>query len=151
MRLESHDRPAVLLGATMWWPLSARLATALIRHGCRVSAVCPPGHPLRFVRGIEGLYPYEGPALRKAITASRPDIVVPCDDGVVWQLHSLHGIHPDLRPLIERSLGSPEMYSTIRSRGQVLQAASELGIRVPPTETLSSKQKLGGWRAETAA
>jgi ATP-grasp domain len=149
--LKNNDRPVVLIGATMWWPLSARLAMALIRHGCRVSAVCPPRHPLRFVRGIEGLYPYKGPALRRAITASRPDIVVPCDDGVVWQLHSLHGIHPDVRLLIERSLGPPEMYPTIRSRGRVLQAAAELGIRVPPTETLNSEQQLGGWCAETAA
>jgi len=141
----------VLLGATMWWPLSARLATALIRHGCRVSAVCPPGHPLRFVSGMEGLYPYKGPALRRAIAASRPDIIVPCDDGVVWQLHSLHGVHPDLRSLIERSLGPAEMYPTIRSRGEVLQAAAELGIRVPFTETLTSEQQLGSWCEQTAA
>ncbi len=129
----------------MWWPLSARLATALIRHGCRVSAVCPPGHPLRFVSGVESLYPYRGQALKKAIGASRPDIIVPCDDGVVWQLHGLHGSDPELRPLIEYSLGPPEMYPTIRSRGGVLQAAAELGVRIPATETLESEEAIGNW------
>ncbi len=150
MRLESHDRPAVLLGATMWWPLSARLATALIRHGCRVSCICPPGHPLRFVAGVEHLYPYRAldsfGALKSAIEAAKPDIIVPCDDAVVWQLHALHARYPDLRPLIEYSLGPSEMYATIRSRAGLLQAASELGIRIPVTETLATEDDLRKWR-----
>ncbi|HZD47136.1 MAG TPA: ATP-grasp domain-containing protein [Silvibacterium sp.] len=148
-------QPLVLFGATMWWPLSARLAIALIRHGCRVSAVCPPGHPLTFVNGVENLYPYRRfnslEALRSAIVASHPDIVVPCDDGVVWQLHSLHAQCPDLRPLIEKSLGASEMYPTVRSRRSVLQAAFELDIRIPATATLASEEDLDDWRFDPAA
>ena len=39
--------------------------------------------------------------LRAAILARQPDIVIPADDGVVWQLHQLHTDHVELRPLIE--------------------------------------------------
>jgi hypothetical protein len=149
VRLKNHDRPVVLLGATMWWPLSARLATALIHHGCRVVCVCPPGHPLRFVTGVEHLYPYRAVdsfrALRSAIKATNPDMIVPCDDAVVWQLHALHARYPELRPLIEYSIGPSEMYATIRSRAGLLQAASELGIRIPVTETLASESDLNKW------
>jgi hypothetical protein len=150
VRLKDHNHPVVLLGATMWWPLAARLAAALIRHGCRVSCVCPPGHPLKFVTGIERIYPYRAlrsfGALKAAIQATKPDIVVPCDDAVVWQLHALHAQYPELRPLIEDSLGPSEMYATIRSRAGLLQAASELDIRVPLTETLVSEEDLSKWR-----
>ena len=89
---------SVLVCATMWWPLSARLAMAFLRHGGRVAAVCPPGHQLRFVSGIERLYPYNSidskGSLRAAIESSKPDLIVPCDDGVVWQLHELYDSEP---------------------------------------------------------
>jgi hypothetical protein len=134
----------------MWWPLSARLAMALIRQGCRVVAVCPPGHPLRSISGVKQLYPYRGldslGSLEAAIVDARPDILVPCDDGVVWQLHNLHETSPELRPLIERSLGPAEMYPEIRSRAGLLQLAAELGIRTPGIRTLATEQDLASWR-----
>jgi len=147
--LRNDERPLVLLGATMWWPLSARLAMALIQHGCRVVAVCPPGHPLRFTQGIEKLYLYRGltslNSLKAAIVDARPNIIVPCDDGVVWQLHNLHDKFPELRPLIERSLGSSEMYPEIRSRARLLQIAAELGIRTPAMQTVATEKDLENW------
>jgi predicted ATP-grasp superfamily ATP-dependent carboligase len=149
--LNESQRPLVLLGATTWWPLSARLAMALLRHGCRVSAVCPPGHPLRFVSGVEALYPYRAldslGALRAAILGSHPDLIVPADDGVVWQLHELHARHPELRSIIEQSLGPAETYPIIRSRDALLQTAVELGIRVPETRLVSSEADLDRWPA----
>jgi hypothetical protein len=133
----------------MWWPLGARFAMAFVRHGCKVSAVCPPGHPMRFISGIDSLHPYKGlgsaASLKAAILATRPDLIVPCDDGVVWQLHELHANNPDLRPLIERSLGDKEAYPTLQKRGEMLQAAAELHIRVPQTETVRSANDLNGW------
>ena len=145
----------VLVCASMWWPLSARLATALIRHGCKVSAVCPPGHPLRFVTGIESVFPYRGlnsiGSLKSAILAARPTLIVPCDDSVVWQLHELHARNAGLRSLIELSLGSGTAYPVLRSRAAFLQAAVELGIRVPATRTLTSEEDLLDWRAESPA
>jgi hypothetical protein len=138
----------------MWWPLSARVAMAFIRHGCRVLAVCPPGHPLRFVKGIEKLYRYGGVdslgRLKAAIVDARPDIIVPCDDGVVWQLYSLHAQDAVLRPIIEQSLGPAEMYPTLQSRGGLMETAGELGIRIPVTQTVRSNEDLADWCTEAS-
>jgi len=70
---------------------------------------------------------------------------MPSDDSVVWQMHRLHSSTPELRPLIENSLGAPEWYGTIRSRGETLRVASDLGIRIPQTRTVISEQDLRGW------
>jgi hypothetical protein len=139
----------------MWWPLSARLAMAFIRHGCAVSGLCPPGHPLRFISGIESLYLYKGldslGSLKSAILAARPDLIVPGDDSVVWQLHELHAKNFELRPLIERSLGDKDGYAEIRSRGAFLQAAKELGVRIPLTQTVLCEEDLGNWDTDAPA
>ncbi len=150
--MNDKSRPEVLLCATTWWPLSARLAIALINHGCRLSAVAPPGHPLRFVTGVETVYPYGGLGsigyLKAAILAAQPTLIVPCDDSAVWQLHELHAKHPSLRPLIERSLGPGSAYPILCSRAAFLDVAVELGIRVPLTRTLTSEAELADWRAD---
>lgn len=153
--MEEESRPSVLLCARLWWPSSARLAMAFLRHGCRVSAVCPPGHPLRYVKGIGSIYPYRGlgslGSLKAAIRAAKPSLIVPCDDGAVWQLHELHASEADLRPLIEHSLGAPEAFPAIRRRGEVLRVAAELGIRVPLTQTVNSVEDLKGWCLDAPA
>lgn len=143
------NKPVVLIGATTWWQLSARMAMAFLRHGCSVVAICPPGHPLRFVNGIDTIFPYGSidsiGGLQKAIVDSDPDIIVPCDDGVVWQLHALHYLAPDLRPVIEESLGPGEMYGIIASRMDLLATAGELRIRIPETRELNSRGDLREW------
>ena len=128
---------------------------AFLRHGSNVSALCPPGHPLRFVAGIGSIYSYQGLAsidlLRVAIRAAQPALIVPCDDMAVWQLHALHANEPDLRPLIELSLGAAEAYPAIQQRGEVLRIAQSLGIRVPLTQTLNSAEDLKDWKFDKAA
>ena len=147
--VDGRKRPTVLLCATMWWPLAARLAMAFLRHGCDVVAICPPGHPLRFVTGIERLYLYKGfdsvSSLKAAILKSNPDLIVPCDDGVVWQLHELHAKHPGLQPLIEKSIGSAEVFPIIRSRETFLHTARALGVRVPITQSVAAPSDLARW------
>ncbi len=147
--MDKESRRPVLLCATLWWPSSARLAMAFLRHGCAISVVCPPGHPLRYITGVGAIYNYRGFAsihsLKAAIRAAQPSIIVPCDDGTVWQLHALHATESDLRPLIELSLGSANAYRTIQQRGEVLRVAAELGIRVPLTQTVNSMDDLKGW------
>ena len=122
---------------------------AFLSHGCIVAAVCPPGHPLRFVTGVDSLLPYSNlgslGSLKASILATQPDLIVPCDDGVVWQLHEIHAQNTSLRPLIERSLGSKNGYSLVSSRGPFLQAAAQLGIRVPATRTVASEMDLASW------
>jgi hypothetical protein len=131
----------ILLAASTWFPLSARLATAFLRHGCTVSAICPTGHFLALVPGIGKLYRYSGirslHSLRKAILSSQPDLIVPCDDATTMQLHALHAEDPSLRELIERSLGNSASFPIVESRDRLLQLASELGIRVPATQATS--------------
>jgi hypothetical protein len=109
----------VLLVSSTRWPLTAKLALAFLRHGCDVQAVCPPDHPFCFVSGISKIYPYRGlgslRSLHEAITSARPDLIIPCGDDVVWQLHELHRTKPELRPLIERSLGAASGYETVAS------------------------------------
>jgi hypothetical protein len=153
--LDGIAEPKILICATLWWPSSARLAMAFLRHGCHVSALCPPGHPLRFVTGISSIYSYHGLApiglLRAAIRSAQPTLIVPCDDIAVWQLHALHANEADLRPLIERSLGAAEAYPAIQQRGEFLRVAQSLGIRVPLTQTLNSAEELKDWKFDKAA
>lgn len=128
---------------------------AFLRHGCAVSTVCPPGHPLRFVTGIASIHPYRGlsptGSLQAAIREAKPTLIVPCDDATVWQLYALHASEPDLQPLIEYSLGSPHAYPAIQRRAEVLQTAKSLGIRVPFTRTLNSPEELTNWQFDTPA
>jgi predicted ATP-grasp superfamily ATP-dependent carboligase len=84
-------------------------------------------------------------SLKAAILAARPALIVPCDDGVVWQLHALHSECAELRPLIERSLGSEDAYWQIRSRAAFLKAAAALDIRVPATQEVGSERDLEEW------
>jgi hypothetical protein len=148
--------PSVLIAAAKWWPLSARLASALRRRGCQVDVICPVGHPLTHVSGIRRIYRYAGilslASLRRAVLESRPDIVVPCDDGVVAQLHALHHSDPSLRPIIERSLGPQSSFSVTESRSGLLELAVKLGIRVPKSRSVADAQDLIDWHAtETSA
>jgi hypothetical protein len=153
--LDGDSQPKILICATLWWPSSARLAMAFLRHGCAVSALCPPGHPLRFVTGIDSIYSYRGLSsiglLRSAIRAAQPTLIVPCDDVAVWQLHALHANEPDLRPLIELSLGAAEAYPVIQQRGELLRVAQSVGIRVPFTQTLNSAEELKDWKFDKPA
>jgi hypothetical protein len=115
---------------------------AFQQAGCKVFAICPPGHPIRFVQGIEAVYPYRmlspSASLQSALHAAKPDLIVPCDDAATWHLHALHTRCAEFRPLIERSLGAPEFYPALRSRNDVLETARKLGIRVPFTRPLGS-------------
>jgi ATP-grasp domain len=147
--LKSPKRPAVLLAATVWWPAAARLAIRLIGYGCRVAAVCPRGHVLTHVRGLERIYFYDRlsslNSLELALRAEASDFLVPCDDRAVWQLHELYDWRPDLRPLIESSLGAPAGYRIIRRRERLLEVARGLGIRVPDTLTVRSERDVSHW------
>jgi hypothetical protein len=142
-------RPSVLIVAAKWWSTSARLAIALVRDGCRVGAVYPAGHPLKCISGIEYTRRYRGirslDCLRRCIREWQPDLVIPCDDGVVAQLHELHSQEPTLRELIERSIGAPEGYAVVDSRFQLLNAAASLNIRVPRTVRVTRVQDLVDW------
>ena len=151
---ETRNRPVILLAATLWWQLSARLAIRLLEYGCRVSAVCPKGHPLRSVRGVHSLFTYHRlsslSSLEKAIRQAAPDIIIPCDDRAVWQLHELHRLKPELRALIAKSLGSPGGFARVERRDLLLADAEELGIRIPDTKRITCEEDIRDWFATVA-
>jgi predicted ATP-grasp superfamily ATP-dependent carboligase len=146
---------SVLLASSVRWPLTAKLALGFLRHGCKVDVVCPPDHPVSFVGGIHKRFVYRGlhslESLSDAIIASDPDLVIPCDDGVVRQLHKLYETKPELRPLITRSLGSPEGYASTAGRAELIEVAKEVGIRVPRTKKVTSEQQLKEWFSRPGA
>jgi hypothetical protein len=148
--------PVALIISTTPWPLSSRLAARMIAHGCEVAALCPRGHVLGNVAGIRALYTYRSrnsvAALERALAVSAPDIVIPCDDRAVWQLHDLHTRRPELRDLIETSLGRPAAFPVLRSRNRLMEAARDCGVRVPETRALDSASDVREWfRAHAGA
>ena len=115
----------ILLTATNKWPSAARLMIEFSRVGYVVSIVCPVyGHPSQKVRVVHNTFPYKPLApldsLADAIEATKPDIIIPCDDLGVRHLHQLHSSkraryasEVDIPALIVRSLGPPESYATV--------------------------------------
>ncbi|MBV8115459.1 MAG: ATP-grasp domain-containing protein [Silvibacterium sp.] len=124
---------------------------ALAGAGCSVEAVAPRGHAITTTHALQGFYAYSGflSSIRAAIIAAQPDFVIPCDDYATESLHRLHAeaASHGLAPLIERSLGKPEHYAAIRTRGSLLSEAKKLGICVPDTENLPDKRALRDWLA----
>jgi len=153
--VNEYSGQSVLLASSVRWPLTAKLALGFLRHGCRVDVVCPPDHPVSFVSGIHRRFTYRGlgslDSLCEAIEASDPDLVIPCDDGVVRQLHRLYETTPELRPLIKRSLGAPEGYATVAGRAEFLEIAAEVGIRAPRTKKISHETELQEWFSRPGA
>ena len=132
-----------------WWASSARLSLALLDHGCRVSVLCPAHHPLRRLSRLAQIRTYQGvcslQSLQRALRDIRPDVVIPCDDGVVAQLHALHALDPTLRSLIEKSLGDPAAYAITSSRCEFMRTAAALGLVVPQTERILAAGDIEGW------
>jgi hypothetical protein len=142
-------QPSVLIVVAKWWSLSARLAAELVRHGWRVSVLCPAGHPIVHVRNLARVERYSGirslSCLSQTVKSVSPDLIIPCDDGVVAQLHALHELAPSLRPLIEASLGAPTSFPIVRSRRLLLEVAAALGVPVPETRRVASEEEAALW------
>ena len=147
--------PRVLLTDTDRRPYAARLAMVLSEAGCDVSAICSSfGHPLLKTRVIGKAFSYSSfhplNALTRAIEATEPDIIVPCDDRGVRHLHELHArarqeqgnVSNKLAALIERSLGAPDSYSIVSARYELLRIAQEEGCRVPNTKLINTVDDL---------
>lgn len=139
------------------------MSLALKDAGCNVIALCPArGHSILKTRAVQrsftysSLYPVR--SLRHAITISKPDFIVPCDDIAVRHLHELYALSKtandtvadSVASLIERSIGSPDSYGKTTARNEVMLAARELGLRVPETSLISGVGDLDDYRREHA-
>lgn len=149
--------PNVLLADTTRNGCSTRLALAFSRAGIEVSAVLPPrGHPLLKARFLRQIFPYSGlrplASLVDAIEATKPQIIVPCDEISVQHLHDLYTHTRSLvtsgcstEALIVRSLGPPESYPIVSSRYGLLKIAREEGLRVPETNLMTKVDDIKSW------
>lgn len=147
--------PAILLTNTTWWPCASRLAIALTKAGCRVSAVYPAnGHALAKTAVLHQRHVYGAlrplDSLAEAIRRIHPHLVVPCDDRAVQHLHELYSRERGVRgsgvpALIERSLGDPASYPIAIARYPLLKTALELGLPVPETDLAVAGQVPSSW------
>jgi ATP-grasp domain len=127
--------------------------------GCVVSIVCPVyGHPSQNVRVVHNTFPYKPltpiDSLADAIEATKPDIIIPCDDLGVRHLHQLqsskraqYASEVDIPALIVRSLGPSESYATVASRYLLLKVTREEGIPTPKTSVIDNLADLEQWHS----
>src|SRR5579872_217004 len=140
--------PKLLLTDTTRWSTGTRLAIALSKVGCQVSALCPEDHhPFSHTRVIRRMFPYSAirplESLESAIEKSKPDMVIPCDERGVRHLHELFSrtrhqneARSGIAALIQRSLGSPDSYPIVSSRYGLLKVAAEERIALPDTRQI---------------
>jgi len=148
--------PKVLIATTRRWVPTSRLAMALAKAGFIVDAVCPPGHPLEMTSCANRVQAYSGLAplnsFSRAIAEQRPDLIVPGDDLATWHLHALYEQEKTRGPkgsatcdLIERSLGAPASFPVVYARGEFLDFAQKLGMRVPRSQVITCGADLEAW------
>jgi hypothetical protein len=131
-----RSTPQVLLVTTMRWPAAARLASSLMAAGFDVAALCPSGHPLKDLSGSKiRRMPVIGQtkALREALAAVSPDLVIPCDERAVTLIRGDDETH-----------GSRSAFA----RADVISRARAAGVRAPLMERVSSAADLRRWIAQ---
>jgi len=142
----------VLLFTTVDWTSTARYAGGFAACRWNVDALAPKGAPVRLSRYVDGHYRYAAldalASLKRAIQASRPDLVVACDDRAVAHLLRLYkdelakDAGSAIAALIRRSLGTPENFPEMISRAGSMRAAAEAGIRTPKTVAVADEAEL---------
>jgi carbamoylphosphate synthase large subunit len=151
-------KPTFLVATTCRWFPTARLAIALAHAGCTVAAVCPPRHPLAKTSAVRQIHVYHDlmplRSFANAITATKPDFIIPGDDLATQHLHQLYcqesrqgEAGAQICALIERSLGSAESFPIVYARTAFIGIAQEEGIRVPKTEVIAGAHDLKRWLA----
>jgi hypothetical protein len=157
------DASRILLAESSRWTCAHRVAIALAGAGSEVSAVCPASnHPLLKTRAITRTFPYSAmrplKSLLEAIESVQPQLVIPCDDLVVYHLHQLyaqavrtHGSSSALAGLIQRSLGNAAYYSVVSSRSQLLDVAREQGLLTPATCEIRTAKDFNRWQETHAS
>jgi hypothetical protein len=149
--------PHILLATTGQLPSTARLAMELHDAGARVSLIAPGNHPARALDILADCSLYHAFAPRRCLEAAlhrlRPDMVIPCDERTVRDLHAIWRStpHRHVKQLIGRSTAPAENYSIITSRAALLALAQHEGVRVPPSMPLPDKEALDRWTDKNAA
>ena len=146
--------PRILLTTTLHWPGAARLAIAFANLGCRVEGLCPYANPLSHTRAARKIYIHSAlrplASLRAAIRATRPDLIIPCDDNAAVNLHRLYESTPDKLgwPRVERATIERSAACTLAAaRAPLLTLAVQQGVRIPKTAQVACAGELSAFRA----
>ena len=154
-RMMKHD-PHILLATTGQLPSTARLAMELHEAGARVSLIAPANHPARALDLITDPVTYRAMAplrsLEAALLRLRPDMVIPCDERTVRDLHAIWRAtrHASVKQLIENSTAPARNFPTITSRAALLSLAQDEGVRVPVSMSLPDIKALHRWTESNA-
>lgn len=136
----------MLLLATGKWVSTARLAMALAELDCPVELMCLRSHPALWTSAVRTRYAYNPltplGSVREAIERAQPLTVVAVDELAVAHLREVGRADPEVRALIDRSLGGARVLDIARSRMAVLEAAQNAGVRVPTTVAVRSEDDL---------
>ena len=143
--------PSVLLATSKCWPTTPRFAHALLSVGADIHFASPRSN--RYVAGIDAnrrhafSHRFPGASLCAAIETSDAALVIPGDDTMLGELVSLYqrrfdryGAGDKVAQLIERSLGVPQNYTRMTQRRSLIGIAEGLGIRVPETRVVVSRE-----------
>jgi carbamoylphosphate synthase large subunit len=152
-----HRDPHILLATTGQLPSTARLAMELHEAGARISLIAPNSHPARALGFISNRLIYRAIVPRRSLEAAllrfQPDMVIPCDERTVRDLHALwrETRHQHVKLLIEKSTAPAPSYDIITSRAALLSLAQRQGARVPASMPLRDISELDKWTSENAA
>ena len=133
---------------------SERIVSEMGRQGAACAVLGRPGNLASLCRGVHVHdLPSRGGAWAAALAVPRrlqslmsrwcPDAVVPLDDLAAQVLRDLalaRRTSAGLRALLHASLGDPDHYRTVCSRGHLIELAAGLGIRTPGQRSLTSLQ-----------
>jgi hypothetical protein len=154
-RKVNHDLH-ILLATTGQLPSTARLAIELHDAGARVSLIAPRNHPAWTLDFLSHCATYRASAprscLEAALTRMAPDLVIPCDERTVRDLHAVWRDTQDevVKQLVARSTGPAENYPVITSRAELLALARREGVRVPNSRSLRDLGDLDQWKSGNA-
>jgi hypothetical protein len=143
------NEPALLVCTATRWQGTARIPRGLARAGFEVSLLAPRGslaERSRYVARVAHLPDGAGPrqwldAFAAVVAATRPRIVLPCDDMAFQLLQRLvlsppddlpPGLRLQLGSLVSRSLGNPRFYATSVDKTLLPAASAALGVPVAP-------------------
>lgn len=141
----------VLLATTGQLPSTARLAMELHDAGAHVSLVAPKNHPAKALTFLTDLAVYRAVAPQRSLEAAlmrfKPDIVIPCDERTVRDLHALWRATRSqyIKLLIEKSTAPAASFAAITSRAALLALAQRQGARVPSSMALPDIETLSEW------
>jgi len=119
--------------------------------GADVALLSPADHPGRVMAFLSSRLRYRAlrpiHALRRAIERTVPDLIIPCDERAVRHLHGLYEVadRPDIRRVIEFSLGPASSFGISTTRHDLLMRARQVGVRVPDSMALTSADGLDAW------